>query len=662
MKTALILTCACVAWAPLHGAIRYVNVHSANPSPPYLDWSSAAASIQDAVDVASPGDEVVVTNGVYQTGSRQIPGGSAANRIMVKEAVTVRSVNGPGVTVIRGEPGDPTRKWSGMRCAHLAGGTVGGAVLVGFTLTNGESLEGGGVYGGTLSNCVLRANTAVYGGGAASCRLVDCLIEDNSAEDGGGAWNCELVRCAVVGNQASVGGGFWGPPCAGNDGHGPWGCPPPTTCIPWGCSLQPGVARECTFVGNVAHLGAGAYGGWLDDCTLTHNSAQSEDSSEVGRGGGAASAWLRGCLIRNNRADSGGGAFEAILHGCVVTGNSAVGSFGGGARKAWLSGCTLSGNAAAIGGGGASTSTLENCVLTSNAASEGGGAWGGSLSNCTIVANAASNGGGGVWSPSWTWSPNRPPPIDCDDWCDNLALATVTVVVNCIVYDNTAPSEANHAGFTRTGGTGPGSGFLGGTLSHSCTTPLPTNSVGNITNAPLFVDAASGNFRLQSDSPCINSGRNAFAPAGPDSDGNPRIAGGTVDIGAYELQSPQSVISYAWRQHHLSSLPPLGLGDFDDADSDGQNNWQEWRAGTNPRDAFSVLRLLTPLVTTDGLLVRWQSLSGQNYFLERSADLGGQPTFVPWASNIVGQADVTIFADTNALGTRPRFYRVGVHE
>ena len=52
---------------------------------------------------------------------------------------------------------------------------------------------------------------------------------------------------------------------------------------------------------------------------------------------------------------------------------------------------------------------------------------------------------------------------------------------------------------------------------------------------PLFVDSNNSNFHLQNGSPCINSG-NSAAPFMPllDLDGQPRIMGGDVDMGAYE--------------------------------------------------------------------------------------------------------------------------------
>jgi hypothetical protein len=50
--------------------------------------------------------------------------------------------------------------------------------------------------------------------------------------------------------------------------------------------------------------------------------------------------------------------------------------------------------------------------------------------------------------------------------------------------------------------------------------------MGNITSEPFFADYAGGNFRLQSNSPCINSDLNTSAPAGPDLDGKLQIAGG----------------------------------------------------------------------------------------------------------------------------------------
>ena len=123
---------------------------------------------------------------------------------------------------------------------------------------------------------------------------------------------------------------------------------------------------------------------------------------------------------------------------------------------------------------------------------------------------------------------------------------------------------------------------------------MPTNGVGNITNAPLFVDQANGNLRLQTNSPCINAGQQCLCAGPTDLDGNPRIVSGTVDIGAYEFQGTGSLISYAWLQQY--GLPTDGSADFTDSDGDGLNNWQEWRCGTDPTNANSALRcfLLNP--------------------------------------------------------------------
>jgi hypothetical protein len=193
-------------------------------------------------------------------------------------------------------------------------------------------------------------------------------------------------------------------------------------------------------------------------------------------------------------------------------------------------------------------------------------------------------------------------------------------------------------------------------LNYCCTTPLPTNGFGNITNDPLLVDYANGNLRLESNSPCINAGNNAYVSTSTDMEGNPRIVSGTVDIGAYEYQGTGSVISYAWLQQY--GLPTDGSADFIDSDGDGMNNWQEWICSTCPRNAQSVLRLVSATPAGTNITVTWQSVAGVNYFLERSTNLASP--FTHLASFIMGQAGTTSYADTNAAGAGPFFYRVAV--
>jgi hypothetical protein len=190
--------------------------------------------------------------------------------------------------------------------------------------------------------------------------------------------------------------------------------------------------------------------------------------------------------------------------------------------------------------------------------------------------------------------------------------------------------------------------------------PYVSLGIGNFTNAPLFVNEANGNFRLDPPSPCINTGYNPYAAGSTDFDGNPRIVSGTLDIGAYEYQGTGSVISYAWLQQY--GWPVDGSADHTDADSDGMDNWQEWICGTEPTNALSSLTILAPSNSISGVTVRWRGVYGRTYFLECSPDLNLQPGFAIIQSNIAGRNGTISFADTNATGPGPYFYRVRVQQ
>ena len=181
----------------------YVSPFGSNV-PPYAGWSTAATNIQDAIDAASAGDVVWVTNGVYSSGGK-VMAGDLTNRVVLDKALTVQSVNGPFVTTIQGA--GAINGASAVRCAWL----TNAALLKGFTIqggatrdsTSGDSTNlqsGGGVWctssNAFVRNCLINSNAAAsLAGGAYQGTLNGCFVNGNL---GVGSFNGNLINCTVV--------------------------------------------------------------------------------------------------------------------------------------------------------------------------------------------------------------------------------------------------------------------------------------------------------------------------------------------------------------------------------------------------------------------------------------------------------------------------------
>lgn len=590
----------------------YVSLTNSDPVPPHDSWATAATNLQEAVDAASvAGARILVADGVYQTGGRAGYGG-LTNRVLVDKPLHLESLNGPLATTIRGVSGIGS---NAVRCLQL----TNQCSLTGFTVAEGGTRSvgddewlrsGGGVWSSDTNNsfvnCVFLSNNAAWrGGGVYRGTLSNCILSFNLAVRGGGGYAVTMTACSVTSNSVSGdGAGFYegsllNGVLAGNRSSG-------------GSGGGAAYARleNCLVISNwVPWVGGGLLRGSATNCQFIGNQANYA-------GGGTDQVSAHGCTFTSNLSPNGGGAASSTLYLCDVAGNrpATFSMYDGGAVvNSHLERCRIAAN---WGGGVDAGSVAKNCVIAGNSGLRGG-VNSSTVENCTVIFNARYDAPGGIVGGS---------------------------ARNCIIYYNfKAPDQFGYE-------------FGASDLRYCCSSVLAPGP-GNFTNAPLFLNWDASDYRLQSNSPCINAGFNADASTAADKDGNPRITGGTVDVGAYEYLSPASALSYHWLQTY--GLPWDGTADFQDTDGDGMNNWQEWRAATIPTNAASVLRLLTPSNSPVGLALRWSSAPGVAYVLERASDAAAS-AYGAVASNLAGQAGATVFLDTNTAAGSHYFYRVRV--
>jgi hypothetical protein len=275
-----------------------------------------------------------------------------------------------------------------------------------------------------------------------------------------------------------------------------------------------------------------------------------------------------------------------VRHGATrALGDPVEDQSGGGIRAesgAVVSNCIIEACTAQSYGGGVYGGYLINSFLNDNAAASGGGAARCTIDFCTVTDNSAVDGGG-VYQGTGRYS---------------------------IVYFNTA--------------SGAGPNVHGGTWDTCCVVPDP-GGPGHVTDDPRLLDL--NDYRLASDSPCIDAvSVPAWAP-GDDLDNIPRPldgnASGTArfDIGAQEYIHP------------TSDTDGDGLSDYDeifihrtdpqrtDTDGDGQTDGQEILAGTDPLDPGSFFAITRVDSNEDGSVFLWPGLSGRRYTILTTDDL-----------------------------------------
>jgi len=311
-----------------------------------VKWSTADTirvpadfpEIQEALDFAMNGDEVVVADGVYVG-----PGNKDLD--FAGKAITLRSLNGARACII-----DCQNQGRGF---YFHNGEGPSAVVDGFTVRNGRV---------TLPGLNLGAGIACEGSSPTirNCRIRNNFVGGNFGAGGGifcRGSNATISNCAITGNQAtgtfSNGGGVY---------------------------VQSGgpTITDCVITGNMSGFTGGGVA-CTNGCTL--HLVGCEVSSNTADFGGAiqcgsnSNPTIERCYIALNQAASTAGILCAAsgaptISDCAIVGNispdqgGAIDCFAKSSPR--ITRCTISandGNGVACLGG---TPTIDHCVISGN--------------------------------------------------------------------------------------------------------------------------------------------------------------------------------------------------------------------------------------------------------------------------------------------------------
>ena len=393
-----------------------------------------------------------------------------------------------------------------------------------------------------------------------------------------------------------------------------------------------GVVEECTVSNNVA----GDYGGGLylatnalvRNCTISSNFADWCGGGIYFYAGGR----IEDTAVLRNFVDGYGGGlyFEgnnrgkgAVATRLMVAGNVADWEYGGGVcgwdySDAVIEDSTFVTNRSVALGGGiylCGGGAVRRCKLFGNRADDyGGGIYAdyiAAVESCLIAGNWAGSYGGGVYiyqTPMWnlTIVGNQ-----SDQYAGGIYTTPSVPLCDSIVTGNTAPSYPNVEGVS---------------AEYCCIDPPPAGT-GNFAGPPGFADAGAGDYRLATNSPCLDAGSPAGFPA-RDLDGVSRGLDGNNDgvarndVGAYELLhsaadsdrdglTDQAEIA----TYHTDPADP-------DSDDDRQSDGDEQIAGTDPNNPARWFCLAQcELRPATGLVLAWWSVTGRVYSVRTASDL-----------------------------------------